>query len=594
MRNFAFERALLSVFIFTIIFIIFIFTKGFIPFNLASLADLQNPATFVEKSNHSTTDSQDFISLDKKSVVVEYQVVTIMDVVEQLDDISEKIDILTQEVDNLVNDGVNTHLNNDEIKKDEEPTESPSPAPSPLLSPSPLITPIKTPEITPYSFSGGTSIDTSLPQILITEVASGWDKASNEFVELYNPTDQDVTLTKDNFKLKLVNSNNNVTTKRIDGLPKTLKSHHYFLLVAGDINLAFDASFSDQLTYASGVIITDGENNIKDRVGWGSLEKLPPSEAVEGAGIILESGLTTGISLERKHDSENNFIDTDNNAEDFQVQNYPNPKNSSGGIVYLKIPPSESPAVSPTPELSPSPTPEESPIFEPSESPSPSPTSSPKIIPPAVPKIVINEIMYNPDPASDSYYEFIELFNTTFEDIDLSKWKLKIGSETSFDEDEILPFKAGSTIIKSAGFAVIGDKPTNETDKNIYDKEVYSINCSSESICFQIEDAAFGKSGLSNSGTTISLINTASEQIDGIAYLPSFGANGNGKSLEKVNTCVPSNQTAEYQNWKESKNANGTPGTKNSIFDINLPFYDPITSLTATVSMQENGICYFE
>jgi hypothetical protein len=95
------------------------------------------------------------------------------------------------------------------------------------------------------------------------------------------------------------------------------------LFVGGEISMEPDATFSSQLTYVSGVIITDAQDNIIDKVAWGTNDKPPPSNAVEGEGIILESGLKTGQSLERI-----NFQDTDNNAKDFQLQLTPSPQNS--------------------------------------------------------------------------------------------------------------------------------------------------------------------------------------------------------------------------------------------------------------------------
>jgi FtsZ-binding cell division protein ZapB len=160
-------------------------------------------------------------------------------------------------------------------------------------------------------------------KILISEVCAGLDRAENEFIELYNPNDFPVLISDQYFKLKLVDSSNKITTKRINWINNLIPPKGYFLFVGGEISMEPDATFSSQLTYVSGVIITDSQDNIIDKVAWGTNDKPPPSNAVEGEGIILESGLKTGQSLERI-----NFQDTDNNAKDFQLQLTPSPQNS--------------------------------------------------------------------------------------------------------------------------------------------------------------------------------------------------------------------------------------------------------------------------
>jgi len=160
-------------------------------------------------------------------------------------------------------------------------------------------------------------------KILISEVCAGFDRAENEFIELYNPNNFPVLISDQYFKLKLVDSSNKVTTKRINWINNIIPPNGYFLFVGGEISMEPDATFSSQLTYVSGVIITDAQENIIDKISWGSKDKPPPLSAREGEGIILEDGLKTGQSLERI-----NLQDTDNNAKDFQLKFTPSPQNS--------------------------------------------------------------------------------------------------------------------------------------------------------------------------------------------------------------------------------------------------------------------------
>ena len=180
----------------------------------------------------------------------------------------------------------------------------------------------------------------TLPKILISEVCVGLDKSKNEFIELYNPNDFPASLNNSNFQLKLVSSSNKSTKKQIDWTNSVIPAKAYFLFVGGELiinsqKLKADADFTSQLTSTSGVIIADGKDNIIDRVGWGKANKPAPDSAVENQGIILEKGLETGQSLERK--SASPLSDFDNNSLDFILNNQPSPTNSYGQkMVYTK------------------------------------------------------------------------------------------------------------------------------------------------------------------------------------------------------------------------------------------------------------------
>jgi len=164
--------------------------------------------------------------------------------------------------------------------------------------------------------------------LVINEVCAGLDNSKNEFIELYNPNDFSVSLDNDNFQLKLVSSSNESTNKRVTWNNNVIPAKGYFLLIAGELvfngeTLQSDAVFSSQLSSVSGVIISDKEGNILDKVGWGKIDQLPPDLAVENQGKTLENGLKTGQSLERK-----NHFDTDDNSSDFFLNQSPSPTNS--------------------------------------------------------------------------------------------------------------------------------------------------------------------------------------------------------------------------------------------------------------------------
>ncbi|MBA3052143.1 MAG: hypothetical protein FP827_03520, partial [Candidatus Omnitrophica bacterium] len=186
--------------------------------------------------------------------------------------------------------------------------------------------------------------------LLISEVCIGTDGAGNEFVELYNPTEEDVVIDTGTFKLKLVNSSNGITTKQITWTNHIVPSKGYFLLGAGNISPAPDAVFASQLTGTSGVIITDGGDYMLDKVGWGNPA---PDNAVEGSGV--NAALSTGDSIERKTDASStaesmslgadryagNAYDINDNSADFVIHTgFYNPQNSSSDREPDLIPPS--------------------------------------------------------------------------------------------------------------------------------------------------------------------------------------------------------------------------------------------------------------
>jgi len=159
-----------------------------------------------------------------------------------------------------------------------------------------------------------------ISNIKINEVCAGLEKAENEFIEIYNPRDFPIVFSNNNFKLKLVNSSNVITTKTITWLNNVIPEKSYFLFVAGNLPIDADANYGGGLmTSTSGVIITDKNDIIIDRIGWGNV---PPADAVEGEGINII--LKTGQSLERKESG----LDTNNNNLDFILNATPTPQNS--------------------------------------------------------------------------------------------------------------------------------------------------------------------------------------------------------------------------------------------------------------------------
>ena len=211
------------------------------------------------------------------------------------------------------------------------------------------------------------------PLFLINEVQIGGITGKDEFVELYNQTENPISLT--DWVLKRAISSTKYTLATLTG---TIPAHGYFLIVGPD----YDGSTPFNIKYASSIgnnntlYLFDNNGLIVDKVGMGVPYESEGSPAPEPLN---------NSSIERI-----NHQDTNNNLNDFQINNSPTPQNSSS--------PADPPSSSPQPTPTTSPTPEASPTIEPSVSPTPQPspssTPSPTVEPSASPS-------FEPSPSTN-------------------------------------------------------------------------------------------------------------------------------------------------------------------------------------------------
>lgn len=176
--------------------------------------------------------------------------------------------------------------------------------------------------------------------------------------------------------------------------------------------------------------------------------------------------------------------------------------------------------------------------------------------------IVINEIMYNPD-GTDSGREWIELYNDEAFDIDISEWRLYEN-----DINHGLTISQGDLVIPGNGYAVIADN----SDNFLVDYPDFNE---------AIIDSAFS---LSNLGELICIKDNSLTFIDCVNYSTNWGADGNGKTLERKN---PYEESTE-DNWAESILDKGTPGMKNSV--SNTSSEQNSTAEPKTISISVNVI----
>lgn len=157
--------------------------------------------------------------------------------------------------------------------------------------------------------------------------------------------------------------------------------------------------------------------------------------------------------------------------------------------------------------------------------------------------IVFTEIMYDAK-GSDINNEWVEIFNLTDNPIGITKnWKFNDGSNHALDipSDQILWINAGE-------YLILADDKT--TFLNNY-----------PDFTGQVIDTSMD---MNNTSDTISLIDETGRTIDQITYKNNLGANGNGRTLEKVD---PADLSASPL-WQESFALGGTPGQPASQFTL--------------------------
>ena len=140
--------------------------------------------------------------------------------------------------------------------------------------------------------------------------------------------------------------------------------------------------------------------------------------------------------------------------------------------------------------------------------------------------VKINEIMYNP-PGTDADLEWIELYNNDAEAVNISDWTI--------DNNPI------SDIVMQPGDYVVLAR-----NKTAFDAYYGALSCSVIEV----------RLGLTNDpGDTIVLCNITGAEVDNVTYNASWGADENGKSLERN----------AAGGWAESLADGGTPCKLNSV-----------------------------
>ena len=183
--------------------------------------------------------------------------------------------------------------------------------------------------------------------------------------------------------------------------------------------------------------------------------------------------------------------------------------------------------------------------------------------------IVVNEIMADPSPAVGlPEYEYLELFNNSAYDIDITNWTITVGTKTKTISDFVMSADSFLIITSDDGLAPL----------SIYGNAI----------------SLLGSSDLTNSGQTIVLRNVKGQVISAVTYDDSWYKNSykaeGGWSLERID---PTNACEGYGNWKASNdNSGGTPGRINSVYAANADVVSPRV-VRATVLSDDTIMVYF-
>jgi len=230
--------------------------------------------------------------------------------------------------------------------------------------------------------------------LLISQIQLAGETSTDEFVELYNPTNSAINVA--DWKLVKKTSSGS-QSNLVSAFPTgtNIGPHKYFLITH---KTGYKGAVSADTTYSGSsysvaadntVILSDGSGVVIDKVGFGEAKDFE---------IASATNPDAGQSLKRQGWENGAMQDTDNNQNDF-TSGASSPRNSSYGGVY--VPPAQSQSSSSTPPNYPAP---------------PSSSNFEKG------QLLINEVY----PVADAgEKEWIELYNPSASPLSLDGWTIE-------------------------------------------------------------------------------------------------------------------------------------------------------------------------
>ena len=183
----------------------------------------------------------------------------------------------------------------------------------------------------PLCFAFGAEAD----HLIITEIQIAGDETANDFIEIYNPTDSEIDISKFQIRKKTekAKEGNNESDPIIEFSEGTkVNSKDYFLWANSENGYAnlinADISSEKKLSSDNSIALLDNsgtkiaERKIIDAVGWGGGNANSFFE-----GSLFSQGINKNKSLERKR-INGIYKDTNNNDIDFEINENSSPTSS--------------------------------------------------------------------------------------------------------------------------------------------------------------------------------------------------------------------------------------------------------------------------
>jgi hypothetical protein len=177
--------------------------------------------------------------------------------------------------------------------------------------------------------------------VIISEIQISGATADDEFVELYNPTTSDIDLTGWKLARRTATATSSYSYNLLTSFPnKIIPAHSYFLVAHPtdyDGGVPSDAVYSSASYYIASdnavILFSDNGHTIIDMVGFGAaassenatIANSASHQSVERKSV---STSTAAVLFSGEHKWSGNGYDSDNNSQDFVIQDNPSPQNS--------------------------------------------------------------------------------------------------------------------------------------------------------------------------------------------------------------------------------------------------------------------------